>query len=109
MSDQRLISPAWSVNETLRRHPATVRVFNEFGIDACCGGAATITDAARRDGADADELLAALQRAVAASGLAASDSEAPHGTRATTDVLAAPAPVAPRSDPGVPMPDAGGR
>lgn len=54
-----------SVNETIRRHPATVAVFNDFGIDACCGGAATLRDAAMRDGADPEQLLAAVNRAAA--------------------------------------------
>lgn len=41
-----------SVNETIRRFPATVEVFNRYGIDACCGGAAPVAEAAVRDGAD---------------------------------------------------------
>ena len=41
-----------SVNETIRRFPATVEVFNRHGIDACCGGAAPVAEAAVRDGAD---------------------------------------------------------
>lgn len=49
-----------SVNEVIRRHPATVEVFNRFGIDACCGGAEAVGDAARRDGADPVAVVAAL-------------------------------------------------
>lgn len=52
-----------TVNEAIRRYPATVRVFNDFGVDACCGGAATVADAAVRDGADAADLLRALEAA----------------------------------------------
>lgn len=55
------------VNEVLLRYPATVAVFNAFGIDACCGGAASIADAAQRDGADVDQLMAAVGTAVANS------------------------------------------
>jgi regulator of cell morphogenesis and NO signaling len=52
------------VNEVIRTHPATVEAFNRFGIDACCGGAASIREAAVRDGADPDALLAALNEIV---------------------------------------------
>lgn len=50
------------VNEVIGLFPATVQVFNDFGIDACCGGSATIEDAAMRDGADPAELLDAVNR-----------------------------------------------
>lgn len=54
-----------TVNETIRRFPATVEVFNRFGIDACCGGAAPIREAALRDGADPDDVVAALEHVLA--------------------------------------------
>ena len=50
------------VNEVIRTHPETVEVFNRFGIDACCGGAAPIRQAAVRDGADPDAMLRALNQ-----------------------------------------------
>jgi regulator of cell morphogenesis and NO signaling len=49
-----------TVNALLSEHPETVAVFNAFGIDACCGGAVPIDEAARRDGADPAALLEAL-------------------------------------------------
>ena len=52
-----------TVNETIARWPRTVTVFNDFGIDACCGGAATIRDAAVRDGAVLETLMQALHDA----------------------------------------------
>ena len=60
------VTAASIVNETLRQFPATTGVFNQFGIDACCGGAASISEAATRDGAEPDELLSALNRAIGA-------------------------------------------
>jgi iron-sulfur cluster repair protein YtfE (RIC family) len=53
-----------TVNDLIARHPETVAVFNHFGIDACCGGAVPVREAALRDGADPDALLAALAEVV---------------------------------------------
>jgi regulator of cell morphogenesis and NO signaling len=58
------IESAAIVNDVLRRYPSTVGVFNAFGIDACCGGALSLAEAAQRDGADLTALLDALHRAV---------------------------------------------
>ncbi len=58
------ISAERTVNEVIRSHPVTVAVFNQFGIDSCCGGATSIHEAALRDGADPEELLAALNQAL---------------------------------------------
>ncbi|HEU0078240.1 MAG TPA: DUF542 domain-containing protein [Longimicrobiaceae bacterium] len=49
-----------SVNEIIRLWPGTVEVFNRFGIDACCGGAVPVAEAAERDGADPEALRRAL-------------------------------------------------
>ena len=54
------VDPTATVIEIRVKYPETVSVFNEFGIDACCGGAASIEAAARRDGADVDRLVRAL-------------------------------------------------
>ena len=53
-----------TVNELIRAMPATVDAFNRFGIDACCGGAVPIAEAAERDGADVTALLSALEAIV---------------------------------------------
>ncbi|HUF51281.1 MAG TPA: DUF542 domain-containing protein [Longimicrobiales bacterium] len=52
------------VNEVIRRYPASVAVFARFGIDACCGGAMPVAEAAVRHGADVAALVAALQRVI---------------------------------------------
>ena len=62
--DTKLDVTHLSVNETIRRWPAAVELFNRFGIDACCGGAASVSQAAERDGADAAALIAELRRVV---------------------------------------------
>ena len=58
------LDPAFTVNDLLREHPSTVAVFNAYGIDACCGGARTLRDAAREDGANCCAFLAALEWAL---------------------------------------------
>jgi iron-sulfur cluster repair protein YtfE (RIC family) len=61
------------VNDVIQTHPSSTAVFNDFGIDACCGGAVSIHDAALRDGADPAALLRALNAAIV-------DSRASTGT-----------------------------
>ena len=66
MHNETTIDAAASVNDVISRYPATIPVFNKFGLDTCCGGASPIVDAAHRDGADLDALLAELREAVGA-------------------------------------------
>lgn len=56
-----------TVNETIRRFPATVEIFNRYGIDACCGGAASVAEAAVRDGADPVKLQGELLSVIGAA------------------------------------------
>ena len=67
MQNETTIEPTASVNDVISRFPATIPVFNKFGLDTCCGGGAPIADAARRDGADLSALLAELRKAAAAA------------------------------------------
>jgi len=53
------------VNDAIRLYPRTIGVFPQYKIDSCCGGAVSIEAAAKRDGADLDKLLKALNEAVA--------------------------------------------
>jgi regulator of cell morphogenesis and NO signaling len=55
-----ILSPELSVNEAIRLVPASVEIFNRYGIDACCGGASPIREAARRDGAPLEPLMQEL-------------------------------------------------
>lgn len=45
--------------------PATMAVFNAYGVDTCCGAHRTVHEAALEDGVDEMALLAALQQALA--------------------------------------------
>lgn len=60
MSNGIAIPESMEVNDVISLYPETISVFNDFGIDACCGGAVPLAEAARRDGVDLDELMAAL-------------------------------------------------
>jgi regulator of cell morphogenesis and NO signaling len=57
-----------TVNEVIRMYPESVSVFNQLGIDACCGGDASIAEAARRDAVDLGLLLARLDAVAAVDG-----------------------------------------
>ena len=46
-----------SVHEAVHRFPATLAVFNELGVDTCCGGRMRIRDAAVNEGLDPHEVL----------------------------------------------------
>ena len=63
MHTETLIPGTQTVNETLRRFPATVTVFKAFGIDSCCGGGKTIASAAALHGIDPAMLLEILEDA----------------------------------------------
>lgn len=67
MNTRVAIPDDMTVNDVIRRWPETVAIFNRFGIDACCGGAVPLREAALRDGADPDELLEQVARVVAAA------------------------------------------
>ena len=66
-TSRRSVDPTATVNEIIVKYPAAVSVFNEFGIDACCGGDAGLDEAARRDGANIEKLIAALDTIIAAA------------------------------------------
>ena len=71
MTDSRdylTIDTAATVNDILVQYPEAVSVFNLFGIDACCGGDATLEEAVRRDGADAAAVIEALEALIAQAG-----------------------------------------
>ncbi|MHB8832541.1 MAG: DUF542 domain-containing protein [Desulfobacteria bacterium] len=52
------------INDVIRKHPETIKVFNEYKVDSCCGGGAPIETTAKRDGIDVEALVKALNVAV---------------------------------------------
>lgn len=65
MQSDDTIDPTISLDEITNRFPETIEVFNRFGIDMCCGGAATLAEAAARDGVKLPALQHALREALA--------------------------------------------
>jgi regulator of cell morphogenesis and NO signaling len=59
------VDPALSVNDVLRRWPAAVTALNAYGIDTCCGGADSLSEAAAQVGVSVDDLIGAIADAVA--------------------------------------------
>lgn len=57
-------APAFSTSDTINdivaKQPETIRVFHQFGLDACCGGTLPLATAAQHHGLDVQEVLAAL-------------------------------------------------
>lgn len=56
-----------TVDQLMADYPGTMRVFNAFGVDTCCGAHRTVRSAALEDGVDEAALLKALQQALAAA------------------------------------------
>ena len=63
MSDTFSIDADSVINDVISRYPATISVFNYFGIDACCGGNATIREAAMNDFVDPEVVVESLRSA----------------------------------------------
>ena len=62
-----------AVGSIVARRPAASRVFEQAGIDYCCGGKMPLDQACRKQGLDPQTLLATLAELVAAAGPAALD------------------------------------
>lgn len=65
MQTDNTIDPGLTLDEITNRYPETIAVFNSFGVDICCGGAARLGEAAARDGVSLPKLQAALREALA--------------------------------------------
>ncbi len=54
------ITEAMTINEAIKLHPGTMKIFNKYKVDSCCGGAQSIAAAAAVAGADTRLLLEEL-------------------------------------------------
>jgi regulator of cell morphogenesis and NO signaling len=51
------------LNEVVQMYPESLATLQRLGLDACCGGAKTVAEAAAAHGLDVDEVLAELSLA----------------------------------------------
>lgn len=56
------------INDVIKQYPRTIKVFNDFRVDSCCGGGAPIETTAKRDGVDVESLIKALNESVEKTG-----------------------------------------
>ncbi len=54
------ITENMTINQVIKLHPETMKVFNKHKVDSCCGGAQTLTAAAAVAGADLRQLVVEL-------------------------------------------------
>lgn len=63
-ADLPVVDPDLSVADTARTHPETVAVFASLNMDACCGGADSIRNAAAHNGLELNDVLQQLAAAI---------------------------------------------
>jgi len=59
-----VITENMTINEVIRKYPETMKVFNDFKVDSCCGGGQSIAVTAAMGNANVPELIKALNEAV---------------------------------------------
>lgn len=77
-----MTTAATTVRDIALEQPASIRVFEKFGIDYCCGGRQPLSQACQDRALDLDTVLAALESAAGGVG-----SPAPAWTSASLEAL----------------------
>lgn len=57
------IGTSSTVDAVIARIPSAIHVLNAYGVDTCCGGAATLGDAANHIRVDPSVLLESIEKA----------------------------------------------
>jgi len=68
-----MITTTQTVREIALEQPSSIRVFESFGIDYCCGGRKPLAEACTATQVEIDQVLAALEAAAANPALPAED------------------------------------
>ncbi len=58
------ITEDMTINDVVTKHPETLKVFNDFKVDSCCGGAESIATTAAVSNVNIPELMEALNKEV---------------------------------------------
>ncbi len=58
------ITEDMTINDVVTKYPETLKVFSEFKVDSCCGGAESIATTAAVSGANIPELMKTLNETV---------------------------------------------
>lgn len=56
------ITTDMTINDVVKKYPETLKVFSEFKVDSCCGGAESIATTAAVSNANIPELMKALNK-----------------------------------------------
>ncbi|GMW02214.1 MAG: iron-sulfur cluster repair di-iron protein [Candidatus Hydrogenedentota bacterium] len=56
------LNSSTTVGELVRERPARARIFEELGIDYCCGGKRPLSEACAKKGHDVDEVLKSINK-----------------------------------------------
>lgn len=56
------------IRDLVEEHPEAMPVFDQYGIDTCCGGGRTVPQAAEAHGLDASQLTDELLRTIRGEG-----------------------------------------
>jgi len=67
MEEKMIITKDMIINDVIKKYPKTITVFNNFKVDSCCGGGASIEKTAGMSGIDIDALLKALNKVALAT------------------------------------------
>lgn len=58
------ITKDMTINDVVSKHPETMKVFNDFKVDSCCGGGQSIATTAAVSNTNIPDLMEALNKAV---------------------------------------------
>ncbi len=58
------ITKDMTINDVVSKHPETMKVFNDFKVDSCCGGGQSIAATAAVSNTNIPDLMEALNKAI---------------------------------------------